>query len=100
VDVTFRTRKLQREYERSAKAVKAYGADVGRKYILRINIIKHSGSIDELKRIPALRCHSLKGDRAEEWAIDLTGLQRLIFTLSGEQLSVVRIEEVSKHYGD
>lgn len=100
MDVTFRTRKLQRQYECSAEAIRVYGQRVGRKYIQRIDIVKHMRSIEELQRISVLRCHRLKGERADEWAIDLTGFYRLIFTLSGEELSVVRIEEVSKHYGD
>ena len=91
----------------SNEAVKAYGEQVGRKYIQRINIIKESKGIDELKSIRALRCHPLKGDREGEWSITLTGFYRLIFTLHGEkslpagrQVEVAKIEEVSKHYDD
>jgi proteic killer suppression protein len=56
--------------------------------------------IDEIRRLPGLRCHQLTGERAGEWAVNLTGFHRLILTLQGEQLQVVMIEEVSKHYGD
>ena len=51
-------------------------------------------------RQTALHCHPLKGDRAGEWSIRLTGFWRLIFTLHGESLQVARIEEASKHYDD
>jgi len=73
---------------------------VARRYIQRINIIKHARDIDELVGLPALRCHRLKGDRQDQYAITLTKLYRLIFTLQGEALEIVQIEEVSKHYGD
>jgi proteic killer suppression protein len=100
VEVTFRTRKVEKEYQEHARAVKAYGPEVARKYIQRINIIKQVLNIDELMVLPALGCHSLKGDRRGQYSIKLTGFYRLIFSLRGEALEIAHIEEVTKHYGD
>ncbi|NOY06265.1 MAG: plasmid maintenance system killer [Chlorobi bacterium] len=98
--IVFRTRRLQKQYESSREAEKEYGRIVARKYIERINIIKCTLDIDELRSMPGLRCHPLKGDRKDQWAVKLTGIYRLIFTLEGEYRNIVRIEEVSKHYDD
>ncbi len=100
MEVTFKTRKLEKEYRENAKAVKAYGKDVARKYILRINIIKSVNNLEELMSLPGLGCHPLKGDRHGQYAIKLTGFYRLIFTLKGDALEIAHIEEVSKHYGN
>jgi len=100
VEVTFRTRSLKKEYREYARAVKAYGPEVGRKYIQRINIIKQVHNIDELMVLPALECHLLKWDRHGQYSIKLTGFYRLIFTLKGDELEIAHIEEVSKHYGN
>jgi proteic killer suppression protein len=100
VEITFRTRKLEREYCQFNRATKAYGEVVARKYIARINIIKQAKNIEELEALPALRCHPLKGKRIGQFSIKLTGFYRLIFTLKGEALEIVHIEEVSKHYDD
>jgi len=100
VEVTFRTRKLNREYCNSAMAVKAYGEHVALKYVQRVNIIKHAKNIDELSRLPGLRCHPLKGNRQGQFAVNLTGFYRLIFTLHGDAFEIAHIEEVSKHYDD
>ncbi len=100
MEIQFKTNALQKQYKYSKEAIKAYGEQVGRKYILRINIIKESKNIDELKSISVLRCHALKGNRKGEWAINITGYYRLIFTLRGEDLEIARIEEVSKHYDE
>jgi proteic killer suppression protein len=100
LEVQFRTRKLQKQYENSSEAERSYGKDVARKYIQRINIIKKSSDINELASLPGLHCHPLKGDRKGEWAIKLSGFYRLIFTLKGELLEIAHIEEVSKHYDD
>ena len=98
--IQFQSKKLQSQYEDFRKAQKAYPKEVAKKYISRINIIKHSKSIDELVQLPGLRCHALKGNRNGQWAINLTGYYRLIFTLIGDQCEIVQIEEVSKHYED
>jgi proteic killer suppression protein len=100
VQVEFRTKKLQKQYQQSKKAIRAYGERVAGRYVSRINIIKVAKDIEELKRMPVLHCHQLKGDRQGQWAITLIGRNRLVFTLQGEGLEIVRIEEVSKHYGD
>lgn len=100
MEIQFRTRALEKQYQQSKEAFKAYGVQIGTQYIQRINIIKQSSNIDELISIRTLRCHPLKGDRGGEWAIKLTGFIRLIFTLHGDNLQIVRIEEVSKHYDD
>ncbi|UCE18313.1 MAG: type II toxin-antitoxin system RelE/ParE family toxin [Gemmatimonadota bacterium] len=100
MEVRFRTRKLQKQYEKFREAEKAYGRDLARKYIERINIIKQAHDIKELSSLPGLHCHALKGDRQGEWSIKLTGFYRLIFKLEGELLEIACIEEVSKHYDD
>ena len=100
MEVTFRTRRLEKEYREYDKAIKSYGTEVTRKYIQRINIIKQVRNIEELMRLPGLGCHSLKGDRHGQYSIKLTGFYRLIFTLKDDALEIVHVEEVSKHYGD
>jgi len=100
LEVVFRTRKLKKEYTSSKDATKAYGLNVARKYIQRVNIIKNAFDIDELLLLPGLRCHPLKGERRGQYALNLTGFYRLIFSLDGKQMEIVCIEEVSKHYGD
>lgn len=98
--VRFRTRKLQKEYEDGRKAVKSYGEQVGRKYIQRVNLLKHARALEEVKSLPGLDCHPLKANKRGQWAVKLTGFFRLIFTLEGRALDIARIEEVCKHYDD
>ena len=98
--VKFRTRRLEKCYMTHKYAFRAWGDVVGRRYIQRINIIKAARGMDDLYKMPELKCHALTGDRKGQYAISLTGFHRLIFTLQGEQLEVVMVEEVSKHYDD
>lgn len=100
MQVQFRTKRLEECYLQHKIAVRAFGDEVARRYIQRINTIKATRSVDELRRLPGLRFHSLTGDRQGQYAINLTGFYRLIVTLQGATFDVVQIEEVSKHYGD
>lgn len=100
MEVEFGKKKLEKFYRESAKAARAYGEQVARKYILRINTIKAAQNLDELFTLPGLKCHPLKGNRKGQFAISLTGFYRLIFKMKGDKLDIVSIEEVSKHYDD
>lgn len=100
MEVRFKTNKLQKQYENSKDAIKAYGLDVAKKYINRVNLLKSAKSFDDLSKIPQLKFHPLTGDRKGEFAISLTGFYRLIITNDGDTFDIAKIEEVSKHYDD
>lgn len=100
MDIDFRTKKLKQCFEESRYATKEFGAQVARKYIQRVNLMKAAKDLNEVMRLPGLRCHPLKGNRKGQYAVKLTGFHRLIFTVEGDKLNFAMIEEVSKHYDD
>lgn len=100
MEIQFKTKKLEKQYISSNDAIKAYGIQVAKKYINRINILKSAKSFDDLYTIPQLKFHPLTGDRKGEYAISLTGYYRLIITKDGETFDIAKIEEMSKHYDD
>ena len=100
MEVRFKNHTLEACYLEYREAQKTWGKEIAGKYIQRIKIIQQTRSLDELVRLPGLRCHALKGTRAGQYAVKLTGFYRLIFRMAGNQLEIVMIEEVSKHYGD
>ncbi len=100
MEVRFKTNKLQKQYENSKDAAKAYNDDVAKKYVQRVNILKIAKSFDDLYKIPQLKFHPLTGNRKGEFAISLTGFYRLIITNDGDTFDIAKIEEVSKHYDD
>lgn len=100
MEIAFKSRKLEKCYLSYKEAEKAYGARVARKFIERVNIIKAASSLDELRALPALGCHQLKGDRADQWVLKLTDRHRLVFRVVARTNTKVQIVEVSNHYGD
>lgn len=63
-----------------------------------MSLIRQARSLQDLAAIRSLRLHQLRGDRAGELAIRLTGQWRLVFRLADGDGVIV--EEVSAHYGD
>jgi proteic killer suppression protein len=98
LEIRFKTKKLEKQYVSSNEAIKAYGMQVAKKYINRVNILQSAKSFDDLYSMPILKFHPLTGDRKGEYAISLTGYYRLIITNDGDIFDIVKIEEVSKHY--
>ena len=99
MELSFKTKKLQRSYEESAQAVRQWGPDVGRKYIIRINELYAAKDFQEAYRVRSMRLHPLKGSKRGELSIYLTDKWRLIVTKDGTEDRVI-IEEVSNHYDD
>ena len=60
--VEFRTKKLEKQYRESKQAIRDFGEAVARRYVQRINAIKHAKSIEEVRNLPGFDCHPLKGD--------------------------------------
>ena len=93
MEVGFRTNRLRRNYEESSRATQEWGAEVGRKYITRINELYRIKDFQAAYSLRAMRLHSLTGTREGQFSIYLTGRWRLIVT-KGD------IEGVSNHYDD
>ena len=99
MEVTFNTNQLRRNYEESARATRQWGADVGRKYIIRINELYAVKDFQNAYNIRSMRLHPLKGSKRGELSIYLTGKWRLI-VMKGHTEEQVTIREVSNHYDD
>jgi toxin HigB-1 len=100
VEVKFRTNKLEKCYICYQQGSRAWRTGVARKYIQRIDLLQETSDMTEVRKLPGLECHPLKGRREGQYGITLHGRWRLTFTLEGERATIICVEEVSKHYGD
>jgi proteic killer suppression protein len=100
MDVIFRTRKLESCYERSGYGRRRWGKEVAEAFVMRVDMLKAAADMKEIMGLPVIRCHPLKGDMKGKWSITVIGRIRLIFSLEGARMELIRIEEVSHHYGD
>jgi len=57
---------------------KAFGVNA-KKVQQRLDEMEASPNLAVLQQIPAAKCHPLKGDRQGEWAVSISGNDRIIF---------------------
>ena len=93
----FRTRRLERAFRDPAFAVRLWGADVGSRYEQRLNVIQAQTDWNRLFLFRALNLHPLRGDRAGQFALRLTGRWRLIVQ-PGTSTNQVRIMSVEDYH--
>ena len=100
MQVEFRTHRLRTCYVDSAAGAREWGDKVARRYVERVNVLKAAKTADDLYKVAVLRFHPLKGDRQGQHSITLVDRWRMVVTFRDDALTVVRIEEVSAHYGN
>ena len=100
MEIAFATKRLEKCYLDHVQGVKMWGLPVARKYVQRIDLLQEASDLKEIEALPGLNCHPLKGKRKAQFAVMLHDRWRLIFSLAGPRVKIIRIEEVTKHYGD
>ena len=100
MEVRFGTDQLRRAYEDKRVRTRAWGEVIARLYVRRVDTLYAAETMQTLRAITSLHLHALKGDLKGKYAIDLDNAYRLILTFEGRHMTIVRVEEVSHHYGD
>ena len=98
MDIEFATNRLATASLSFAEATQFFGVPIGRTYIQRLAVIRAVDEFSQLYGHRALRLHSLRGDRAGQHAMSLTGNWRLIVERISE--GIVRILAVEDYHGD
>ena len=96
MEIQFSSNRLRRAYEQESLAVRAWGQQVGRQYIRRLNIIRLARSFDDLYKIRPLNLHPLRGDREGQYGINLSGQMRLIVERA-DDVTLTILEVVDYH---
>lgn len=79
MEVSFRTRKLQKALSSKRSLDKAYGNRMAKRIMMRLAVLTNAASLSEVPRTPPDRCHMLTGDRSGQFAVDLEHPYRLVF---------------------
>ncbi|WP_270635575.1 type II toxin-antitoxin system RelE/ParE family toxin [Limosilactobacillus mucosae] len=113
IELEYKTKQLKKICTDIKKARKKYGEDIADELHSLINFLISSSNLQEVNSFQVYHLHGLSGDRDGEYALDINGRSsgyRLIIvpldsklnkeniTMFYESISIVRIEEVSKHY--
>jgi plasmid maintenance system killer protein len=78
LEISFADKKLEKVCQNQRLLVKMHGPTQARKLRQRLDDLQAAVALDVMRRLPG-RCHELTGDRAGQFALDLTHPYRLIF---------------------
>ena len=105
MQVTYRTRALERVCTDDRVARKEYGNNMAHLIHRRVRQLRSAGSTEYLLRFHVGRCHALKGQREGQYAmlglptmLDLVHPYRLVFEKLGDMIHIVRIVEIVDYH--
>ena len=84
MDIAFRTRRLERTFNSDNALQKAYGSRMVRTIKIRLAILSTARNLALVPTTPPERRHQLRGDRDEQFAVDLVHPWRLVFVPNHE----------------
>ena len=75
----FSSRRLQRRFSSMRELTRTWGQPIAKKIAQRVTELEPAANLEELRSLPAARCHQLTGDRKGDFAVSLDGQMRLVF---------------------
>ena len=86
MEIVFRTRKLAKTFNSLNMLQRAYGDRMARTIAMRIALLNAARTLSMVPFRPPVRRHQLRGDRDEQYAVDLVHPYRLVFEPAHEPL--------------
>ena len=98
MQIEYKNKKLAEICTDISKAEKKHGLEMAERIHLRVQQMKAASSVDMLLQYRIGRCHRLKGNRKEQYAMDLVHPHRLIFEKKGNEIQIARIMEIVDYH--
>jgi proteic killer suppression protein len=98
VQINYRTRKLEKVCTIAYEAEKQYGSVMAEKIQQRIDEITAAISVEMMIQFRIGRCHMLKGNRKNQYAVDLVHPYRLVFEKRGNEIQIAYITEIVDYH--
>lgn len=96
MNITFKNKRLEKSITDPKASVKAYGKIKAKKIKQRYQEMLASENLEALSKIPAAYLHPLVGDRKGQWAVKITGNERLCFILEHDPVPLLEDKSVDK----
>lgn len=82
----------------ACEAERKHGREMAEKIQLRIDQISAALSVEMMIQFKIGRCHPLKGNRKNQYAVDLVHPYRLVFEKIGDQIQIANIMEIVDYH--
>ena len=87
MDLTFRTRKLEKLANSEKEQLRQLGKNAAKKFKRRLDDLRAARNLAEMALLPG-RLHPLTGDRSGEFSLDLEHPNRLLFVAAHDPIPV------------
>lgn len=99
MEIKYKNKKIKKICTDASIAEKEYGQEIACKIQIRIDQISSSPNVELLVQSKMGRCHLLKGNRKNQYAMDLKHPYRLIFTVDKEfEIQIAEIKEIIDYH--
>ncbi len=98
MEVTYKSSKLEKLCTNAFAAEKKYGIQMAEKIKLRIDQISAAISVEMMLQFKVGRCHQLKGERKNQFAVDLVHPYRLVFEKLENEIQIANIVEITDYH--
>lgn len=96
--IEYKTKKLEKICLNAAEAEKRHGREMALKIHQRIDEISAAPSVEMMIQFRIGRCHHLKGNREDQYAVDLVHPYRLVFEKKGNEVQIAYIMEIVDYH--
>lgn len=96
--IEYNSKGIEKVCTNAAVAEKKYGTEMAEKIHMRIDQIKAAESVEQMIQYHIGRCHPLKGNRKDQYAVDLVHPQRLVFEKKGNTIRIANIIEIIDYH--
>ncbi len=98
MEITYKSKKLERVCLDASVAERSYGRDMADKIQMRIDQIRASETVEMMIQLHIGRCHPLRNDRKGQFAVDLVHPYRLVFEKHGSEIQIAHIMEIVDYH--
>lgn len=98
MQIEYKNNKIKKVCTNAYEAEKKHGKEMAEKIHMRIDEISAALSVEMMIQYKIGRCHFLKGNRANQYAVDLVHPYRLIFEKIGDQIQIANIIEIVDYH--
>lgn len=98
MQIDYKTKKLEKICTNFTEAEKKHGHEMALKIHQRIDDIAAMPSVEIMIQYKIGRCHPLKGNRKNQYAVDLIHPYRLVFEKIGNEIQIANIMEIVDYH--
>lgn len=98
MQIEYKNSRIEKVCTNAYEAERKHGREMAEKIQLRIDQISAALSVEMMIQFKIGRCHPLKGNRKNQYAVDLVHPYRLVFEKIGDQIQIANIMEIVDYH--